>query len=60
MIWKFRKSPMTISTELHEKVARSCTPINAVSSEVVGVRHRPEKKAKKDKNQAKWTKISGY
>ncbi len=47
MIWIFRKSLMTIPSELHEKVARSCTPINAVSSEVVGVRHRPEKKAQK-------------
>jgi hypothetical protein len=60
VIWKFRKSPMTISSELHEKVARSCTPINVVSSEVVAIRHPLEKKPKKDKNQTKWTKISGY
>jgi hypothetical protein len=51
---------MTISSELHDKVARSCTPINAVSSEVIGIRHHPEKKAKKDKNSTKWIKLSGY
>lgn len=60
MIWKFRKSPMTIPAELHEKVARSCVPLNGVSSEVLGVRHRPEKKAKKETNNAKWTRISDY
>jgi hypothetical protein len=60
VIWKFQKSPMTIPAELHDKIVRSCAPINEVSSEILGVRHRPEKKAKKEKSNTKWSKISDY
>lgn len=38
MFWKFRKSSVTITAELHEKIARSCKPIEQVPSEVVRVR----------------------
>jgi len=60
VIWKFRKHPMTISAELHDKIVRSCAPMNDASSEVLSVRQRPEKKARKDKINTKWSKISGY
>lgn len=38
MFWKPRKSSLTISAELHEKLVRSCEPIDGVDSEVVRVR----------------------
>jgi len=39
MFWKPRKDSYTIPAELHEKLVRSCDPINSVDSEVVRVRN---------------------
>ena len=39
MFWKPRKSSLTIPAELHEKLVRSCKPIDDVDSEVVRVRN---------------------
>lgn len=38
MFWKFRKRSITISAELHEKLAQTCEPIDEVPSSVVRVR----------------------
>lgn len=38
MFWKPRKTALTISAELHEKLVQSCVPINSVDSEVLRVR----------------------
>jgi hypothetical protein len=41
MFWKPRKSSLTIRAELHDRLARSCEPINGVDSEVLRVRSVP-------------------
>ena len=41
MFWKLRKSSITIPAELHEKLARTCQPIQQVDSEVICVRTFP-------------------
>jgi hypothetical protein len=41
MFWKPRKSSLTISVEMHERLVRSCEPINGVDSEVLRVRSVP-------------------
>jgi hypothetical protein len=46
LLWKFRKSTITISSELHDKVRQSCAPIDEVQSEVIRVRPAPNKKRK--------------
>lgn len=38
MLLKWRKCSVTISAELHEKIARSCEPVDQTPSEVVCVR----------------------
>jgi len=38
MFWKPRKSSLTIPAELHEKLVRTCEPVDGVDSEVVRVR----------------------
>jgi hypothetical protein len=38
VFWKFSSSPITIPVELHEKLARTCKPIEEVDSEVLCVR----------------------
>ena len=38
VFWKFRKTSITIPIELHEKIARSCEPIDQVPSEVISLR----------------------
>ena len=41
MFWNSRKSSITVSRELHDRVARSCVPIVDSTSEVVAVRRLP-------------------
>jgi hypothetical protein len=38
VFWKFRKQSITISAELHEKLAQTCEPIEEVPSAVLRVR----------------------
>jgi hypothetical protein len=38
MFWRSQKKTLTISTELHEKIARSCKDLNEFPGEVIGVR----------------------
>jgi hypothetical protein len=38
MFWRSRKKTLTISAELHEKIARSCEDLNEFPCEVSGVR----------------------
>lgn len=40
MLLKWRKSSLTIPVELHEKIARSCEPIDQTPSEVICIRSR--------------------
>ncbi|MCX5862558.1 MAG: hypothetical protein WCG29_04290 [Desulfomonile sp.] len=51
MFRKLRKSSLTIPVELHEKIARSCEPIDQVPSEVICIRAKdkrfPENKSRK-------------
>ncbi len=41
MFWNRRKSSITITAELHEKLARTSQPIQEVDSEVICVRSVP-------------------
>ncbi len=38
LIWRFRNSVLVISSELHEKISRSCKRIDQVPSEILNVR----------------------
>ena len=38
VLWRSRKSALTIPAELHEKLSRLCHPIDQVPSEVLRVR----------------------
>jgi hypothetical protein len=40
MFWKSRASNFTISAELHEKILRTCPPIEHDSCEIVSLRSR--------------------
>jgi hypothetical protein len=42
VFWKIRKNSVTISAEMHEKIAAGCERINEVPSAVL--RYRPGKK----------------
>jgi len=43
MFRKLRKSSLTIPVELHEKIARSCEPIDQVPSEVICIRAKDKR-----------------
>jgi len=38
VLWRSRKSGLTIPAELHEKLSRVCQPIDQVPSEVLRIR----------------------
>jgi hypothetical protein len=41
VLWRFRRSSIIISSELHEKIHSTCTPVLEVDSEVLGLRTLP-------------------
>jgi len=43
VFWKTRASSCTISAELHDKILRTCTPIEEDFSEIISVRTRAAK-----------------
>lgn len=49
MFWKSRKKSLTISAELHEKVARNSVPIYLAGSEVTCVRPAARPVRRKEK-----------
>ncbi|HMK36937.1 MAG TPA: hypothetical protein VK463_17820 [Desulfomonilaceae bacterium] len=50
MLWKFRKSTITIPSELHDKMRKCCPPLDEVQSEVIRVRRVQKKERKAAKN----------
>jgi hypothetical protein len=38
LIWRFRSSALIISSELHQKISRSCTRVDQVPSEILNFR----------------------
>ena len=49
LLWKLRRRTMTIPAELHQQIARSCSRINEVPSEVLRVRPLPTYPSKREK-----------
>lgn len=61
MLWKFRKSSITIPAELHQKILESCSPMFEGFSEVTGVRSRATSSSPKEDGRSETgPSIAGY
>jgi len=49
LIWRFKNSALIISSELHEKISRSCRRVDQVPSEILDVRQTLAPIVRKDK-----------
>ena len=59
MFWKSQTTPISISSELHDKLARTSPPIEQVDSEVIAVRCAPKSGLKDAEDIASYQKFLG-